>query len=71
LIIVGLASCLGLITIYDTMVGMKKGMQSQNQGGNSMVIPQDKIENKNAAGLSHENNATTNKVPTMSPGMGM
>jgi len=71
LVILGVASCLGLITIYDTMMGMNKDMQTQTQGGNNMVMPQDKIENKNAAGLSHENNATTNKVPTMSPGMGM
>jgi predicted metal-binding membrane protein len=71
LVILGVASCLGLITIYDTMIGMNKDMQSQTQGGNSMVMPQDKDENKNAPGPSHENNATTNKVPTMSPGMGM
>ena len=71
LVILGVASCLGLITIYDTMTGMNKDMQTQTQGGNNMVMPQDKIENKNAAGLPHENNATTNKVPTMSPEMGM
>jgi predicted metal-binding membrane protein len=71
LVILGVASCLGLITIYDTMMGMNKDMQTQTQGGNNMVMPQDKIENKNTAGLPHENNATTNKVPTMSPGMGM
>ena len=71
LVILGVASCLGLITIYDTMMGMNMDMQSQTQGGNGMVMPQDKIEKKNAAGPSHENNATTNKVPTMSPGMAM
>ena len=71
LIILGVASWLGLITIYDNMMGMNKDMQSQTQGGNSMNMPHDKIENKNASGLSHANNATTNKVPTMSPGMGM
>ena len=31
LIILGVASCLGLITIYDTMMGMNKKMQSQTK----------------------------------------
>lgn len=53
------------------MMGMNKDMQTQSHGGNSMVMPQDKIQKKDAAGLSHENNATMNKAPTMSPGMGM
>jgi len=53
------------------MMGMNKVIWSQSQGGNRMVMPQDKIENKNSADPSHENNATTNKVPTMSPGMSM
>ena len=51
--------------------GNEQGYADPDPWKKSMVIPQDKIENKNAAGLSHANNATTNKVPIMSPEMGM
>ena len=41
LIILGVASCLGLITIYDTMHNMKKKMQINEEDG--MVMPQDNM----------------------------
>jgi predicted metal-binding membrane protein len=69
LIILGVASCLGLITIYDTMMDMNKKMQTTKE--NSMVMPQDKIRNEYSTVPLDKDNATLDKKPAMSPGMDM
>ena len=69
LVILGVASSLGLITIYDTMTGMNKDMQTQEEI--AWLCHKTTLRITMLAGLPHENNATTNKGPTMSPEMGM
>ena len=69
LIILGVASSLGLITIYDNMMVMSKDMQTN--GGSSMLMLQDTSENNITSDLSDENNITTGNVHTMSPDMSM
>jgi hypothetical protein len=71
LIILGVASSLGLITIYVSMTGMNQNMQTN--GEDSMVMPQDNSKNKNnnTADLSDKNNSPISNATTMLPGMRM
>jgi len=69
LIILGVASSLGLITIYDDRMVMSKDMQT-NAGG-SMLMLQDTSKNNITSELSDENNVTAGNVHTMSPDMNM
>jgi predicted metal-binding membrane protein len=69
LIILGVASSLGLITIYVSMTGMNQNMQTN--GGDSMVMSQDNSKNNNTADLSDKNNSPMSNATTMLPGMRM
>ena len=69
LIILGVASCFGLITIYDTMMDMNKKMQTTKE--NSMIMPQDKIRNEYSTLPLDKVNATMHKKRAMSPEMDM
>ena len=69
LIILGVASSLGLITIYVSMTGMNQNMQTN--GGDSMVMPQDNSKKNNTADLSDKKNSPISNATTMLPGMRM
>ena len=67
LIMLGIATSLGLITIYDSMMDMNKDMQMN--GGDGMVMQKDK--NKVGSEAPDEDKATMDMEHNMSQGMGM
>ena len=67
LIMLGIASSLGLITIYDSMMDMNNKDMQMN-GGDGMVMQQDKKAGSEAV---DEDKATMDKEHNMSQGMGM
>ncbi len=67
LIILGVASILGLITIYDNMIVMSKNMQTN--GSDSKLMVQNTIKNNGNSNLSNENNVMTDNKHAMSPEM--
>ena len=67
LIMLGIATSLGLITIYDSMMDMNKDMQMN--GGDGMVMQQDKKKVELEA--VDEDKATMDMEHNMSQGMGM
>jgi hypothetical protein len=69
LIILGVASILGLFTIYENMVVMSKNMQTN--GSDSKLMLHNMIKNNGNSNLSNENNVTTDNKHTMSPDMRM
>jgi predicted metal-binding membrane protein len=69
LIILGVASILGLITIYDSMIVTSKNMQTN--GSDSTLMLQKTIKNNGNSNLSNENNVTTDNKRAMSPDMRM
>jgi predicted metal-binding membrane protein len=69
LIISGVASSLGLITIYDSTMVMSKDMQTN--GRSSMLMLQDTSKNNITSDLSDENNVTTGNVHSITPDMNM
>jgi predicted metal-binding membrane protein len=69
LIILGVVSSLGLVTIYVSMTDMNHNIQTN--GGDSMVMPKDNSKNKDSADSLGRNNAPIDNTTTMSPGMRM
>ncbi|MGG6459812.1 MAG: DUF2182 domain-containing protein [Candidatus Eiseniibacteriota bacterium] len=69
LIILGVASILGLFTIYDNMIVMSKNMQTN--GSDSKLMLHNMIKNNGNSNLSNENNVTTDNKHTVSPDMRM
>ena len=70
LIILGVASSFGLVTIFDTLEDMNKKMQLNGEDG--MIIPQNNtITNERTTVQLDKDNLAIDKVPMMSPGMDM
>lgn len=67
LIMIGIASSLGLITIYDSMMDMNKDMQTN--GGDGLVMQQDKKKAESEA--PDDDKDTMDMEHNMSQGMGM